>query len=208
MSVFSPYLWSFDDNLNGLFHIESSRRNVRLFIIVIIIFFSCKYYTPKWKKKRNFVLTAMFPKFYIKINLLFAMKTPNVYIIFFNFLYVFIKFTVKKFQIEHFNFERYLYYLICRIYYLTMSTLARHNIAFIYILYYNINSVHILCTPIYLSTDLVFLSVDPSSNNTFITIEYNIVSLGTTGIKYCENIPVSPSLTKFTLYGNIETPRV
>jgi len=93
-TVFSPYLWCFDDNLNELLHIESSGRQVRLFIIVIIIIIFLNI-TLQTEKKRNFVLTAMFPKFYIKINLLFAMKTPNFYIIlYFNFLCVFIKFSI------------------------------------------------------------------------------------------------------------------
>jgi len=128
---FSLYLWCFDDNLNGLLRIESSGRSVRLFIIVIIIFFPVNI-TPQTgeKKKRNSVLTAMFPKFYIKINVLFAMKTHRMSILyFFNFLCVYIKFTAEKFQMAHFNFARYLYYLICRIN-ISMSTPARHIILY------------------------------------------------------------------------------
>jgi len=50
---FSLYLWCFDDNLNGLLRIESSGRNVRLFIIVIIIFFPVNITPQTGEKKRE-----------------------------------------------------------------------------------------------------------------------------------------------------------
>lgn len=49
------YLWRFDDNLNGLLPIKFARHNVRLFIIVIIIFFpvNITLQTGKIKKLRT-----------------------------------------------------------------------------------------------------------------------------------------------------------